>query len=178
MVSARSLSLPLAWNSAGPRGVGKNTKWNWKNVELLQRTWKTFTRFIWLWKKTYPENSDRRNYFLATCSQFFFSSKEDINYDIAVKLRPYGGLIGIDNFSLDKYLNDSKILRLHAILPDAAGFVHEVYNTGPTYCYMLPWKRNNSLIGHLSGITFCLYVKLTKQCLYQLLERWRKDQSC
>ena len=49
-----------------------------------------------------------------------------------IKLRPYGGLIGIDNFSLDKYLNDSKILRQNAILHDAAGFAHEVYNTGPT----------------------------------------------
>ena len=121
-------------------------------------------------KKTCPEISDRGSYFLATCSLFFFSSKNDINYDVAIKLRPYGGLIGIDKSSLDKNLNDSKILRLHAILHDAAGFVHEVYNTGPTYCYMIPWKSNNSLIGHLSGITFCLYVKLTKSFLYQMLE--------
>ena len=119
-------------------------------------------------KKTYPENSDRRNYFLATCSLFFFSCKNDINYDVPIKLRPYGGLIGIDNSSLDEYLIDSKILRLRAILHDAAGFVHEVFNTGPIYCYMLPWKCNNSLIGHLSGITFYLFVKLT--ILYQLLE--------
>ena len=32
---------------------------------------------------------------------------------------------------LDKYLSDSKILRMHAILHDAAGFVRETYNTGP-----------------------------------------------
>ena len=121
-------------------------------------------------KKIYPENSDRRNYFLAACSLFFFSSKNDLNYDVAIKLRPYGGLIGIDDSSLDKYLKDSKILRLHAILHDAAGFVDEVYNTGPTYCYILPWKCNSSLIGHLSGITFCLFVKLTRPELYQLLE--------
>ena len=121
-------------------------------------------------KKTYPENSDRRNYFLAACSVFFFSSENELNYDVAIKLRPYGGLIGIVDSSLDKYLKDSKILRLHAILHDAAGFVDEVYNTGPTYCYMLPWKCNSSLIGHLSGITFCLFVKLTRPELYQLLE--------
>ena len=58
------------------------------------------------------------------CS-IFFSRKNDINNDVAIKLRPYGGLIGIDNSSLDKDLNDSKILRLHAILHDAAGFSHE-----------------------------------------------------
>ena len=88
------------------------------------------------WKKTYPEIANRRNYFLAACSLFFISTTNDITYDVAIKLRPYGGLIGIDNSSLDKYLNDSKILRMHAILHDAVGFVHEVYNTGPTYCYV------------------------------------------
>ena len=121
-------------------------------------------------KKTYPENSDRRNYFLAACSLFFFSIENDLNYDVAIKLRPYGGLIGIDDSSLDKYSNDSKILRLHLILQDAARFVDEVYNTDPTYCYMLPWKCNSSLIGHLSGIIFFLFVKLTRPELYHLLE--------
>ena len=121
-------------------------------------------------KKTYPENTNRRNYFLAACSLFFFSTTNDINNDVAIKLRPYGGLIGIDISSLDKYLNDSKILRMHAILHDAAGYVREVYNSGPTYCYVLPWKCNSSLIGHLSGITFCLYIKLKKPKLYHLLE--------
>ena len=106
-------------------------------------------------KKTYSENFDRRNYFLAACSLFFFSSEIVLNYDVAIGLRSYGGRFGIDASSLDKYSKDSKILRLHAILHDAAGFVDEVYNTGPTYCYMLPWKCNSSLIGHLSGITFC-----------------------
>ena len=71
-------------------------------------------------KKTYPENDNRRNYFLAACSLFFFSTINDINYDVAIKLRPYGGLIGIENSSLDKYLSDSKILRMQAILHDAA----------------------------------------------------------
>ena len=91
-------------------------------------------------KKTYPENTNRRTYFLAACSLFFFSTTNDINYDVAIKLRPYGGLIGIDNSSLDKFLKDP---RMHAILHDAAGFVRQVYNIGPTYCYVLPWKCNN-----------------------------------
>ena len=93
-----------------------------------------------------------------------------LKYDVAIKLRPYGGLIGIDDSSLDKYLKYSKILRLHAIFHDAAVFVDEVYNTGLTYCYMLPWKSDSSLIGHLSGFTFCLFVKVTRPELYQFLE--------
>ena len=124
-------------------------------------------------KTSYPENSDRRNCFLATCSLFFSSpfTENGINYDVAIKPRSYGGLIGIDNSSLDKYLNDFKVLRLHAILHcNAAGFAHEVYNTGSTYCYMLHWKDKIRLILHLSGIKLCLYVLLTKPILYQLLE--------
>ena len=100
----------------------------------------------------------------------FLFSENDLNCDVAVKLEPYGGLTGIDDSSLDKYLKDSKILRLHAILLDAAGFVDEIYNTGRTYCYMLPRRCNSSLIGHLSGITFCLFVKLIRPELYHLLE--------
>ena len=90
-----------------------------KDLETIHEFFITLT-------KTYPENTNRRNYFLAACSLFFFSTTEDINYDVAIKLRPYGGLIGIDNSSLDKYLNDSKVLRMHAILYDAANFVREV----------------------------------------------------
>ena len=32
-------------------------------------------------KQTYPDNSNRRNYFLAACSLFFVSS-DNLNYDI------------------------------------------------------------------------------------------------
>ena len=113
-------------------------------------------------KQTYPDNSNRRNYFLASCSLFFIST-DNLNYDILIKLRLYGGLIGIDNSSLDKYLKNSKILELHAILHDAAGFIRKFYQQGPTYCFMLPWNCNKSLLGHLSGIAFCLFIKMKKK---------------
>ena len=54
-------------------------------------------------KKIYPENSDRQNYFMAACSLFFFSRENDLNYDVAMKIRPYKAFIGIDDSSLDKY---------------------------------------------------------------------------
>ena len=72
-------------------------------------------------KKEYSEYGERFLYFLATCLYL----DPDIDLDIALKLRPYGGLIGIDNSSLDKYFKSYKILRLHAILHDASGFVFE-----------------------------------------------------
>ena len=65
----------------------------------------------------------RRNYFLAACSLL----NESTNFDfvIAMKLRPYGRLIGIDSSLMDRFLKDSKILRPHAILHDAVGYIQE-----------------------------------------------------
>ena len=70
----------------------------------------------------------RLNYFLAAIE--YFNQKEKFDYDNALKLRPYGGLIGIDNSFLDLYLKNSKILQLHVILHDAGGFIQELYTEG------------------------------------------------
>ena len=136
---------------------------------VTSKDWKIIHEIFINLKKTYPENTNRQNYFLI--SLFFFSTTNNINYDVAIKLRPYGGLIGIDNSSLDKYLYDSENFyecMLFYTMPPVLSA--KVYNTGPTYCYVSPWKCNSSLIGHLSGITFCLYIKLKKPKLYHLLE--------
>ena len=69
--------------------------------------------------ETYKEiEKEYSQYFLGTCLHL----DPEIDLDIALKLRPYGGLIGIDNSALDKYFKSFKILRLHAILHDASGF--------------------------------------------------------
>ena len=73
-------------------------------------------------------------YFLET----FFHLDPNIELNNALKLGPYGGIIGIDSWSLVKYFKSFKILRLHAILHDAAGFVHEFGEKGPGYSYVLP----------------------------------------
>ena len=117
---------------------------------------------------SYPEKSVRLNYFLAASE--YFSELDCFDHDIALKLRPYGGLIGIDNSSLDKYLKVSKILRLHAILHDAGAFIYEIYNQGPGYFYMLAWKNSNCFRGNLSGILFCLYIKIFCTSIFPLLE--------
>ena len=68
-------------------------------------------------KKDYFQYGEGFLYFLATCQYL----DPDLDLDIAMKMRPYG----IDNSSLDKYFKSYKILRLHAILHDASGFVFE-----------------------------------------------------
>ena len=57
-------------------------------------------------KVDYPEYSERFVYFLAACLYL----DPEINLEIVLKLRPYGGLIGIDNSSLDTYLKSYKFL--------------------------------------------------------------------
>ena len=99
---------------------------------------------------------------MATCQYL----DPDLDLDIAMKMRPYGGLIGIDNSSLDKYFKSYKILRLHAILHDASGFVFEYSEKGPGYLYILPCPLANEYLGHVTGPAFCLYAKTFKSNLF------------
>ena len=117
-------------------------------------------------KLDYPEYSERFVYFLAACLYL----DPDINLEIVLKLRPYGGLIGIDNSSLDEYLKSHKFIRLHAILHDASGFIAERSQKGPGYSYVLPCPITNAYIGHMTGLMFCLFVKTFKRNLFSLLE--------
>ena len=134
LVSNRLLFFHCFEIQQTPRGLGKmkleKRRATSTDMEIIHEIYLTV-------KKTYPENSFSQNYFLAACSLFTFSGENDLNYDVGKKLKPYGGLIGIDDSSLDKYLNDTKIQSMHAILHDAAGIVDEDYNTGPVtaICY-------------------------------------------
>ena len=76
-----------------------------------------------------PEKSVRLNYFQAASE--YISELDCYDHDVDLKLRPFGGQIGNDNSSLNKYLKVSQILHLHAILHDAGGFTYEIYNQGP-----------------------------------------------
>ena len=72
----------------------------------------------------------------------------------------FGGLIGYGNSYLDSVFRYSKVLRLHAILHDAAGAVRAHSNKRPGYCYMIGRGPKSCLLGHVTGLLFCLYVKI------------------
>ena len=112
-------------------------------------------------KKDCSPYGERFVYFLATCQYL----DTDLDLDIAIKMRPYGGLTGIDNSSLDKYFKSYKILRLHA-----SGFVFEYSEKGPGYSYVLPCPVTNEYLDHVTGLAFCLYVKTFKSNLFSLVE--------
>ena len=71
-----------------------------------------------------------------------------------MKMKPYGGPIGIDNSSLDKYFKSYKIVRLHAILHEVSGFVFEYSGkrAGLFVCPYLsgekrvPWSRDKTCL--------------------------------
>ena len=106
-------------------------------------------------KKTFTHNSVRKNLFLSACfrSDSGFSLPEmDQNFKI-------GGHIGYGNSCLYSVFRHSKVFRLHAIFHDAARAVRLQTGEGPGYCYMIGRGPNSCLLGHVTGLLFCLYVK-------------------
>ena len=116
-------------------------------------------------KKDYSQYGEMFRYFLAMCQYL----DPDLDFDIAMKMRPHGGLVGIDNSSLNKYFKCYKISRLRAIVHDPSSFVFEYSEKGPGYTYVLPCAVTNEYLGHVTGLNFCLYVKTFKSNFFSLL---------
>ena len=117
-------------------------------------------------KKDYTQYGERFRYLLATCQYL----DPGLDLDIAMKMRLYGRLNGIDISPLGKYFKSYKVLTLHAILHDASGFVFEYSEKGPGYSYVLPCPVTNEYLGHVTGLAFCLYIKTSKSKIFSLLE--------
>ena len=62
--------------------------------------------------------------------------------------------------------------RLHAILHDAAGAVRAQSGKEPGYCYMIGRGPNFCLLGHVTGLLFCLYVKIFLPSIFNSVEFW------
>ena len=105
---------------------------------------------------SFEHNSVRKNLFLSAC----------FCWDSGISLREmdqkfkFGGLIGYGSSYLYSVFCYSKVFRLHAILHDAAGADRSHSGKGPGYCYMIGRGPNSGLLGHVTGLLFCLYVKL------------------
>ena len=82
----------------------------------------------------------------------------------------FGGTIGYGDSYLDSVFGYSKVFRLHAILHDAAGAVRLQTGEGPGYCYMIGRGPNYCLLGHVTGLLFCLYVKIFLPSLFNLID--------
>ena len=97
-----------------------------------------------------------KNLFLSAC--FCWDSGHFLR-EMDQKLK-FGGLIGYRNSCLDCVFRYSEVFKLRAILHDAAGAVQSYSGKGPGYCYMIGLGPNSCLPGHVTGLLFCVYVKL------------------
>ena len=71
----------------------------------------------------------------------------------------FGGTIGYGNSYLEFLIRHFKVFRLHAILQDAAGAVRAHSGKGPGYCYIIARGPTSCLLGQVTGLLFCLFVK-------------------
>ena len=82
------------------------------------------------------------------------SSREmDQNFD-------FEGTLGYGDWYSEFLFCHFEVIRLHAILHDAARAVRAKSGKGFDYCYMIGRGPNSSLVVHVSRLLFCHYVKL------------------
>ena len=119
-------------------------------------------------KMSYEHNSVCKNLFLNAyfCWGSRLSSREMDQKIIS------GGLIEYGKSCLDSLFCYSKVFRLHAILHDVAGAVRTHSGKGPGYYYMIGRGPNSCFLGHVTGILFCLYVKLILPSIINCLDFW------
>ena len=116
--------------------------------------------------KEFPENTSRKNYFLATCLYLDQNcSLKDID-----KENLYGGIIGIGNSKLEKHFSRYKVLRVHAAIHDACGYMKTKYGIGPGYCYCIDNMPNSCYLGHVSGLACILITKFLNKASYDSME--------
>ena len=107
-------------------------------------------------KMSFEHNTVRKKLFLSACFCWdcgLSSRKMYQNFK-------FGGLIGYGISYLDSVFRYSKVFRLHTKLHGAAGAVRTHSGKGPGYCYMINRGPNFCLLGHVTGLIICLYVKI------------------
>ena len=119
-------------------------------------------------EKTFEHNSVLKNLFLS--AGFCWDSRLSL-HEMDQKYN-FGGLIGYGNSYLDSVFRYSKVFRLHAILHDFAGAVRSHSGKGPGYCYVNGRKPNSCLLGQVTGLLFCLYVKLFLPSIFKSVDFW------
>ena len=112
----------------------------------------------------FPDKEKRKDCFLAACKIW----DQNINLEEIDQNFPHGGLIGYGNSILDFFLARSKVFRLHAILHDSAGAVKATTNHGWCDFYMLP--QIPSLLGHITGLFFCIFIKICHPRIFKMLD--------
>ena len=117
-------------------------------------------------KMSIEHNSVLKKLFLSAC--FCWDSRLFLR-EMNQKLK-FGGKICYGDSYFDSVFRYSKVFRLHAILHDAAGAVRLQTGKAPGYCYMIGRGPNCCLLGHVTGLLFCLYVKIFLPSIFNLFD--------
>ena len=132
------------------------------NVQKLNEILRVFE----IIRQDFSSNTKRKNLFHCTCIVL----DPDINLKEMDQKFLFGGLIGYGNSCMDYFFANSKVFRLHAILHDSAGSVKSTTKKGPGYCYVAPSLPSSCFLGHVTGLFFCLYVKIFALSVYVLFD--------
>ena len=127
----------------------------------------TFRLYLVL-KKSFEHNFVLKKPFLSAgfCWDSRLSLREiDQNFE-------FGGTIGYRDSYLEFLFRHFKVFRLHPILHDAAGAVRAHSCKGLGYCYMVGWGPSSCLLGHVTGLHFCLYVKIFLPPIFNSVDFW------
>ena len=87
------------------------------------------------------------------------------------------GTIGYGDSCLDFLFRHFKIYRLHAKRHDAAAAVGAHSVQSPSYWYLIGRGPSSNLPGHVTGLLFCLYVKLFLPPIFNSVDFW-SSMSC
>ena len=131
-------------------------------VLFLVSIFRLYPRF----KMSFEHNSVRKNLFLSA----FLCSDSRLALSEMDQKFEFGGTIGYGDSYLDSVFRYTKVFRRHAILHDAAGAVRLQTGKGPGYCYMIGRGPNCCLLCHVTGLLFCVYVKIFPPCIFNLID--------
>ena len=139
------------------------------DVLLLMSIFRLYPRS----KVSISHNTARKFLFLSAC--FCWHSRLTLR-EMDQKIK-FGELSDYGASYLEFLFHLFKVFTLHVTLHDAAGAVREPNGKGPGYCYLIGQRPNSSLLGHVSGLLFGLYVKLSLPSLFNTVDFW-SSMSC
>ena len=125
-----------------------------------------FFRYYLSLKLPFRQNSVRKNLFLS--ASYIWNDKVSLR-EVDQKF-PFGGLIGYGISYLNSILCYPKVFRQDAKLHNAAGAVRSHTGKGPGYCYIIGQGPNSCLLGHVTGLLFCLYVKIFVPSIFKSVD--------
>ena len=119
-------------------------------------------------KMSFDHNGVCKNLLLSAC--FCWDSGLSLR-ETDQKLK-FGWTLGYEHSYLEFLFRHFKVFRLHAILHDAAGAVRAHNGKRPGYCYMIGRGPNSCLLGHVTGLLICLYVKIFLPSFFNSVGFW------